>query len=128
MGLIAKTLTRGFRTCYFRNQPVHQFYGHLQAVLKDIDPTGEMNQLFAKPEFAGSSSPAEVEWSTELSGEPVSFKDLAPEKQQEVATLLSVYIDKIRKYAESKQGKTGIEKDYADYLKAVAMSPDLNQV
>lgn len=130
MGMIAKTLTRGFRTSYFRNQPVHQFYGHLQAVLKDIDPSGEMDNLFARPETPGSAGGIgqEVEWSTDLPGDPISFKDLPAEKQQEVAGLLSAYIDKIRKYSESKQGKTGVEKDYAEYLRAVAMSPDLNQV
>ncbi|GAB4268360.1 MAG: hypothetical protein Kow0029_03680 [Candidatus Rifleibacteriota bacterium] len=130
MGIIAKTLTKGFRTCYFRNQPVHHFYGHLQAVLKDIDPSGEMGSLFAKPDSHGNAGGIgqEVEWSTDLSGEAKSFKDLTPEKQQEIAGLLSVYIEKIRKYAESKQGKTGVEKDYAEYLKAVAVSPDLNQV
>jgi outer membrane biosynthesis protein TonB len=127
MAMIAKTITKGFRTCYFRNQPVHQFYGHLQAVLKDISPGGEMKNLFARPEPAGSGS-SEMEWSTDLNGEAVSFKDLTPEKKQEIASLLSGYIDKIRKYADSKQGKTGIEKDYADYLKAVAMSPDPDQV
>lgn len=127
MGMIAKTLSKGFRTSFFRNQPVHQFYGHLQAVLKDIDPSGQMNSLFAKPETSASNS-GEIEWSTELSGDPISFKDLPANKQQEVAGLLSTYIEKIRAYADAKQGKTGIEKDYADYLKAVAMSPDLNQV
>ncbi len=127
MGMIAKTLTKGFRTSFFRNQPVHQFYGHLQAVLKDIDPSGQMNSLFARPETSASNS-GEIEWSTELSGDPISFKDLPAAKQQEVAGLLSTYIEKIRAYADAKQGKTGIEKDYAEYLKAVAMSPDLNQV
>lgn len=130
MGIIAKTLTKGFRTCYFRNQPVHQFYGHLQAVLKDIEPSGAMDNLFAKPASPGNSGGIgqEVEWSTDLPGTAVSFKDLSPKQQQEVAGLLSTYIDRIRKYSDSKQGKSGIEKDYAEYLKAVAMSPDLNQV
>ncbi len=127
MGLIAKTLTRGFRTSYFRNQPVHQFYGHLQAVLKDIDSSGQMNSLFARP-ASSAANEGEMEWSTDLNGNPVSFKDLSPEKQQEIAGVLSSSIEKIKNYADSKQGKTGIEKDYADYLKAVAMSPDLNQV
>ncbi|MEW6708852.1 MAG: hypothetical protein AB1403_03435 [Candidatus Riflebacteria bacterium] len=127
MGLIAKTLTKGFRTSYFRNQPVHQFYGHLQAVLKDIDGSGQMNSLFARP-ASSAANEGEMEWSTELNGDPISFKDLSPEKQQEVAGVLSSSIEKIKNYADSKQGKTGIEKDYADYLKAVAMSPDLNQV
>ncbi|MFZ5953437.1 MAG: hypothetical protein ACOYXC_22230 [Candidatus Rifleibacteriota bacterium] len=127
MGLIAKTLTKGFRTSYFRNQPVHQFYGHLQAVLKDIDGSGQMNSLFARP-ASSAANEGEMEWSTDLSGDPISFKDLTPEKQQEIAGVLSSSIEKIKNYADSKQGKTGIEKDYADYLKAVAMSPDLNQV
>jgi chemotaxis protein histidine kinase CheA len=127
MGMIAKTLTKGFRTCYFRNQPVHQFYGHLQAVLKDIDPSGEMSHLFARPEQT-SASDQEIEWSSELSGKPLSFRKLSPADQEATASLLADYIEKIRQYAEAKQNKSGIEKDYADYLKAVAMSPDLDQV
>lgn len=127
MGIIAKTITRGFRTSFFRNQPVHQFYGHLQAVMKDIDASGQMGSLFARPETSASNT-GEIEWSTELPGDAISFKDLTPEKQQEIAGSLSSSLERIRKYAESKQDKTGIEKDYADYLKAVAMSPDLNQV
>lgn len=127
MGIIAKTITRGFRTSFFRNQPVHQFYGHLQAVMKDIDASGQMGSLFARPETSASNT-GEIEWSTELPGDAISFKDLTPEKQQEIAGSLSSSLERIRKYAQSKQDKTGIEKDYADYLKAVAMSPDLNQV
>lgn len=130
MGIIAKTFTRGFRTSFFRNQPVHQFYGHLQAVLREISPAGELDNLFARPEISadGQQMPAEIEWSTALEGEKVMFKDLSPEKQQEAAASISSALEKIKKYAEDKQHKSGKEKDYAEYLKAVAVSPDVNQI
>jgi len=130
MGLLAKTLTRGFRACFFRNQPVHQFYGHLQAVIKEISPDGELKHLFARPVFPGnnSASAQEVEWETELSGNAVKFNDLSEAQRAETAALLTAYIQKIKTYAEAKQDKTGKEKDYSDYLKAVAVSPDASQI
>ncbi|MGM0600850.1 MAG: hypothetical protein ACQETH_13650, partial [Candidatus Rifleibacteriota bacterium] len=130
MALLAKTRTKGFRTCYFRNQPVHKFYGHLQAVLKAIDPSGSMNQMFARPESVSDAdgSDTEMEWSTELEGKITSFNKLDAEQQKQVASTLSANLEKIRAYAEANQNKGGIEKDYAQYLKAVAMSPDLNQI
>ena len=130
MGIIARTFTRGFRTSFFRNQPVHQFYGHLQAVLKEIAPGGELDHLFARPEFSsdGQSLPEEIEWSTSLEGEMVMFKDLSPEKQRNVADQIGRSFEKIRKYAEEKQARSQKEKDYAEYLRSVAVSPDLNQI
>ncbi|PKL49948.1 MAG: hypothetical protein CVV42_04625 [Candidatus Riflebacteria bacterium HGW-Riflebacteria-2] len=130
MGLLAKTLTRGFRACYFRNQPVHQFYGHLQAVINEISPDGELKHLFARPTFPGNNSNAaqEVEWETELSGNAVKFNDLPETQRAETVALLTTYIQKIKNYAEAKQDKTGKEKDYSDYLKAVAVSPDASQI
>lgn len=130
MGLLAKTLTRGFRACFFRNQPVHQFYGHLQAVINEISPDGELKNLFAKPVFPGnnSTSAQEVEWETELSGSAVKFNDLPEAQRAETVALLTAYIQKIKTYAEAKQDKTGKEKDYSDYLKAVAVSPDASQI
>jgi hypothetical protein len=130
VGLLAKTKTSGFRTSFFRNQPVHEFYGHLQAVMKEIAPSGEMEHLFAKPFFPNESgkSGQEIEWSTDLSGAPIKFQSLPEAKQKEVANQLTSYIEKIRNYSDSMQGKTGIQKDYADYLKSVSMSPDLNQI
>lgn len=129
MAIIVKTLTRGFRTCFFRNQSVHQFYGHLQSVLREIAPGGEMDNLFARPvNAADAASSGEIEWSTDLNGEAIKFASLSPQKQQEVAGLLGNYMEKIKQYAESRQTRTGKEKDYSDYLKAVAVSPDLNQI
>ncbi|EKD84365.1 MAG: hypothetical protein ACD_39C00093G0003, partial [uncultured bacterium] len=130
MGLLAKTVTKGFRACYFRNQPVHQFYGHLQAVLKEISPDGELKHLFARPSLPGNSgaNAQEVEWETELNGSAVKFHDLPAAKQGEMAGLLATYIQKIKSYAEAKQGKSGVERDYSDYLKAVAVSPDASQI
>lgn len=130
MGLLAKTFTKGFRACYFRNQPVHQFYSHLQAVLKEISPDGELKHLFARPSFPGNSgsNALEVEWETELAGDEIKFHDLPEAKQSEIAGLLASYIQKIKTYAEAKQGKTGVEKDYSDFLKAVAVSPDASQI
>ena len=124
MGIIVKTITNGFRTSFFRNQPVHQFYGHLQAVLRDIDSSGEMDDFFAKPFTNGD----EMEWTTELNGQAQKFKDLPAQAQKEIATKISANIDKIKAYAESKQGKTGKEKDYADYLQAVAIAPNIDQI
>ncbi len=130
MGIIARTLTKGFRTSFFRNQPVHQFYGHLQAVLREIAPGGELDNFFARPENVvdGQAQPGEIEWSTALEGEKTMFKDLPPERQQAVADQIGRALDRIRKYAEDKQSRTGKEKDYAEYLKSVAVSPDMNQI
>ncbi|NCB37989.1 MAG: hypothetical protein EOM80_04395 [Erysipelotrichia bacterium] len=130
MGIIAKTFTRGFRISFFRNQPVHQFYGHLQAVLREISPSGELDHLFARPESVvdGQALPAEMEWSTALEGEHVMFKDLSPDKQRAAADFIGQALEKIKKYAEERHGKSGKEKDYAEYLKAVAVSPDVNQI
>lgn len=129
MAIIVKTLTRGFRTCFFRNQSVHNFYGHLQAVLREIAPSGEMDHLFARPvNAANAMASGEIEWETDLSGQPVRFADLPEAKQQEVATTLASYMTRIKSYAEAKQNTTGKEKDYSNYLKAVAVSPDLNQI
>ncbi len=130
MGLLAKTLTHGFRACFFRNQPVHQFYGHLQAVISEISPDGELKHLFARPVFPGNNSAGaqEVEWETDLSGSAVKFNDLPEAQRAETAALLTGYIQKIKTYAEAKQSKTGKEKDYSDYLKAVAVSPDASQI
>ena len=130
MGIIARTLTKGFRTSFFRNQPVHQFYGHLQAVLREIAPGGELDNFFARPENVvdGQAQPGEIEWSTAIEGEKTMFKDLPAERQQAVADQIGRSLDRIRKYAEEKQGRTGKEKDYAEYLKSVAVSPDMNQI
>jgi len=129
MAIIVKTLTRGFRTCFFRNQSVHNFYGHLQAVLREIAPGGEMDNLFARPvNAANAMASGEIEWETDLSGQPVNFADLPEAKQQEVASTLASYMTRIKNYAEAKQNTTGKEKDYSNYLKAVAVSPDLNQI
>ncbi|HNW10241.1 MAG TPA: hypothetical protein PKI71_02655 [Candidatus Rifleibacterium sp.] len=130
MGIIARTLTKGFRTSFFRNQPVHQFYGHLQAVLREIAPGGELDNFFARPENVvdGQAQPGEIEWATALEGEKTMFKDLPAEKQQAVADQIGRSLDRIRKYAEEKQSRTGKEKDYAEYLKSVAVSPDMNQI
>jgi len=130
MGIIARTLTKGFRTSFFRNQPVHQFYGHLQAVLREIAPGGELDNFFARPEnvIDGQTQPGEIEWSTALEGEQTMFKDLPAERQQAVADQIGRSLDRIRKYAEEKQSRTGKEKDYAEYLKSVAVSPDMNQI
>ena len=58
----------------------------------------------------------------------VSFL-IQPEAQRaETVALLTAYIQKIKTYAEAKQDKTGKEKDYSDYLKAVAVSPDASQI
>ena len=104
MGIIARTLTKGFRTSFFRNQPVHQFYGHLQAVLREIAPGGELDNFFARPENVvdGQAQPGEIEWSTALDGEKTMFKDLPTEKQQAVADQIGRSLDRIRKYAEEK--------------------------
>lgn len=129
MAIIVKTLTKGYRTCFFRNQPVHQFYGHLQAVLREIAPGGEMDSLFARPDNAAEAlSSGTVAWSSDLNGEAIKFSDLSPQKQQETAALLSTYMDRIKNYAETRQQGTGKEKDYSNYLKAVAVSPDINQI
>lgn len=130
MGIIARTFTKGFRTSFFRNQPVHQFYGHLQAVLREIAPGGELDNLFARPEYSadGQALPGEIEWSTPLDGEKVMFKDLSPDRQHAVADQIGLSFERIRKYADEKQSRTGKEKDYAEYLKSVAVSPDLNQI
>lgn len=130
MGIIARTLTKGFRTSFFRNQPVHQFYGHLQAVLREIAPGGELDNFFARPENVvdGQAQPGEIEWTTALEGEKTMFKDLPTERQQAVADQIGRSLERIRKYAEEKQSRTGKEKDYAEYLKSVAVSPDMNQI
>ncbi len=130
MGIIARTHTKGFRVSFFRNQPVHQFYGHLQAVLREIAPGGEYDNLFARPEYAadGQAIPGEIEWSSAIEGDKVMFKDLPSEKQQAVAEQIGESLKRIRQYAEDKQGRSGKEKDYAEYLKSVAVSPDLNQI
>ncbi len=130
MGILTKTISKGFRPCIFRNQSVHQFYGHLQAVMQNIDSSGSMGNLFAKPFFPNGEGggATEIEWMTDLNGDAVKFSELSPMKQQEVAGMLAAYLEKVRKYAEERKGKTGVEKDYADYLQAVAVNPDLNQV
>ena len=105
MGMITKTVTKGFRPCIFRNQPVHQFYGHLQSVLRAISPSGEMEQLFAKPNSIGGGcgSLTEMEWSTDLKGEAKRYQDLPAPKQQEVDQILISYMEKIKTTPTNKQ-------------------------
>ena len=109
---------------------MQHFYGHLQAVLREIAPDGELDHLFARPEFTadGQAIPDEIEWSTALEGETVMFKNLSPEKQSEIAGQLGRGFERIKQYAENKHQRSGKERDYAEYLKSVAVSPDLNQV
>ncbi|MBF0546964.1 MAG: hypothetical protein HQM08_21160 [Candidatus Riflebacteria bacterium] len=130
MGMIAKTVTKGFRPCIFRNQPVHQFFGHLQSVMQALSPSGEMEHLFAKPNvMGGDQGPnSEIEWTTDLKGDPVRLHDLPTAKQQHLVQIVASSLEKIRAYAEARKGKTGIEKDYAEYLESIALAPDLNQI
>lgn len=125
MSFIAKTSTKGFRHCVFRNQPVHNFFTHLQAVLKDISPDGQLQSLFAKPSFSESS---DVEWFADISGKPEQLTQISTDRQAEIIKVLEENIEKIKSYAQEKIGGKGIEKDYAKFLFAIAVSPDIQQV
>jgi|GEM_PF-6057960 len=130
MGIIATTFTKGYKPAVFKNQTVHQFYGNLQAVLREIDPSGKIQTLFAKPFFDGANiaGAGEVKWVTDLDGEPIKFVKLPPDKQKEIAERLAQYMNRLMEYSESRKSKTGIEKEYADYLRSMAVQPDLEMI
>lgn len=130
MGIICSSLTKGFKPTIFRNQPVHQFYGNLQAVLKDIDATSDFEHLFAKPFFEGTdtTSAQEIKWMSDLPGTPVCFTQLPPEEQKQIAGKLLQALEKIKAHSESRIDKSGIEKDYATFLRAIAVSPDMAMI
>ena len=130
MGIIGSSLTKGCKPAIFRNQPVHQFYSHLQAVLREIEPGGGLENLFARPYCEGADvgrSP-EIKWMTDLAGQVIPFGQLPPTQKEIQGRRLTEALEKIRSYSQQRSGAGGIEKDYADFLRAVAVSPDLNRV
>jgi hypothetical protein len=129
MGIIGTTFTKGYKPAMFRNQPVHQFFGHLQAVLRNVAPSGEMEHLFARPFFDGDQGvSAEIKWMTELPGESARLTSLDPEKYREAAAVLAAQLERIRSFAEKQANAKGVEKDYSDFLRAVAMTPDQSMI
>ncbi|RCK78943.1 MAG: RNA-binding region RNP-1 [Candidatus Ozemobacter sibiricus] len=130
MGIIGTTTLRGVKPAIFRNQPVHQFYGHLQAVLREIEPGGALEHLFARPFSEGGDfgRTGEIRWMTDLTGLPVPFKELPPDQRERHARQLAEALEKIRAYSDQRASAGGKQKDYSDFLRAVAVSPDLDRV
>jgi hypothetical protein len=88
-----------------------------------------MDHLFARPvNAANAMSNGEMEWETDLPGTPVKFADLPAHSQEQVAATLGSFMTRIKSYAETRQTMSGKERDYSNYLKAVAVSPDLDRV
>ena len=126
---VTKTDTHGFRAERFRNQVVHQYYGHLQSVMHSIEPTDIYKNLFARPEIDGfSTDNTNVEWTSALSGKPVHYSQLSELDQQKVDRFITEAFCRIDKYIADGKGKTGKEHDYSQFLSIVGKRPNPNQI
>lgn len=126
---VTKTNTHGFRAERFRNQIVHQYYGHLQSVMQSIEPSGRYRNLFAKPEIGGFiPENGSVEWTTQLSGQPVHYSMLSDVEKQRIEAFVSEAFSCIRKYIAENKDKSGKEKDYSLFLDIVGKMPHPNQI
>ncbi|MBI3038380.1 hypothetical protein HYY75_04900 [bacterium] len=130
MKIIGTTFTKGYKPAIFHNSPIHSFFENLQAVLRSIDKTGGLDHLFAKPYFEGGdlSQASEIKWMSELSGEPSSFSQLPKPTQKVVGEALARSLEGIREYGRSFEDSSGLEKQYADFLKAISISPEMQHV
>lgn len=130
MGMLGTTKTRGWKPTVFRNQPVHEFYSHLQALLREIAPDNSLNNLFARPFSTAQhiSGAEEVSWMSDVTGEVRAFPDLSPQEQSEIGSKLAMALERVRGYSLANRASTGLAKDYANFLQSVAVSPDLRNV
>lgn len=126
---LTKTNTRGFRTITFRNQSVHQYFTHLQSVMRTIEPLGTYNNLFAKPEIDGfASSQTSIEWTTGLSGQVVHYSFLSEAEKEKTDRFIDEAFVLIEKYVAENKNKMGKERDYSQFLSIVGKRPNSNQI
>lgn len=126
---LTKTNTKGFRTITFRNQSVHQYFTHLQSVMRSIEPLGTYNNLFAKPEIDGfASSQSSMEWTTGLSGRGVHYSLLSEAEKEKTDRFIDEAFALIEKYVAENKNKTGKERDYSQFLSIVGKRPNSNQI
>jgi len=129
MKMLGETSTKGFKPTVYKNQPVHSFYGNLQAVMKLVDPKNDYSELFAKPNYAGNiSQAAKIQWMTGLSGNVVPLNKLSAEMQSAICEKLIGIMGEIREFSEKRANQSGIEKDYSDFLRAIAVSAEMSNV
>lgn len=130
MGIIGTTSVKGYKPAIFRNQPVHQFYAHLQAVMHAMDSSCANEHLFARPfpEGGDIASACEIQWFSELPGDPQPLSSLPEAAQKEIASKLLQTMQMMKKYADDRTNKSGTERDYADFLKTVAVHPSIDRV
>lgn len=126
---VTKTDTHGFRAERFRNQVVHQYYGHLQSVMHSIEPTDKYKNLFARPEIDGfSTDNTNIEWTSSLSGKPVHYSQLSDLDKQKVDGFIEEAFSRINRYVAEGKDKTGKEHDYSQFLSIVGKKPNPNQI
>ncbi len=126
---VTKTDTHGFRAERFRNQIVHQYYGHLQSVMHSIEPSDKYKNLFARPEIDGfSTDNTNIEWTSSLSGKPVHYSQLSDLDKQKVDGFIEEAFSRISRYVADGRDKTGKEHDYSQFLSIVGKKPNPNQI
>ncbi len=129
MKMLGETTTKGYKPTVYKNQPVHSFYDNLLAVLKVVDPTTTHPDLFAKPNYGGNFAQAiKIQWMTGVKGNTARLTSLEPERQSVASQKLIDVMFKIRDYSEKNSQKSGREKEYADFLKAIAVSSEVSYV
>lgn len=128
--VIATTPTKGLKPAIFLNQPVHQHYINLQAVLGKIEEQtgapGSLRHLFAKPVIEGLdlSQAQQLGWMTDLPGEPVPFPALPAAQQQEVGTQIRKAYAHLQEFVATCHGRPGKEGQYAEFLRLIAVPSD----
>ncbi len=128
--VIATTPIKGLKPAMFLNQPVHQHYINLQAVLGKIDEQarepGALRHLFAKPVIEGVdlSQAQQLSWMTDLAGEAVPFPALPTAKQQEVGAQIKKAYARLQEFVEACSGRPGKEGQYAEFLRLIAVPGD----
>lgn len=130
MKVVVETSMRGHKAAIFQNQPVHDFHNNLQAVLKEVFPDSQLQNLFAKPfsEGAKIAEASKLQWLVNSSDKPVSLLSAPEETKISAAKYLQEALANLRTYSEQRSGASGTQKQYANFLASIPLSPSLENI
>mgnify|MGYP000932435600 CR=1 FL=1 len=130
MKVVIETSMRGHKAAIFQNQPVHEFHNNLQAVLKEVFPEKQLQNLFAKPfsEGARIAEASKLQWLVNSSDKPVSLLSAPEETKISAAKCLQEALANLKTYSEQRAGASGTQKQYANFLSSIPLSPSLDNV
>ena len=127
--IVIKTKIQGLKFCIFRNQIVHSFYNHLQAVIRSIDLNGFNNVIFAEPLIDSiNSNSTEMDWTFHGCDKAIHYSQASKVQQDKIEKAILEIYSKIESYISENLKKTGKNRDYAQFLSIVGKPPKSNQI